>query len=210
MTPSPDPPATGPALSREPGHPRLVTDDGRTSGSPTAEQTLPCGTPRRRIVELVATRADPAADPHVHACEYCGPLAARLAGAFALLQAAREVRVEPPAGLVPRVVRRVTAEMTRCPSWIPAGDPDRGSLQVRDRVLEALVRTWVAQVDDVRTSDVSYDGSRLTIEVATDYGVRLPELATSVRTAVTAGVAQSIGTVELPVDVRIVDVRLVA
>ncbi len=182
---------------------------------PEPTDRLDCGAARADLLELLAG-GGVAGDPHVAGCRYCQAALVGLTGGYAAVRDA--ARTAPPVpdvlvdGLVGRVLRRVGQEHRRTPSWIGPGDDGggRGTLWIRDRVLETLVRDWTGEIDGVRTATATYDGGRLTLEVAASYGPALHLLADTIRGTIEARIETALLISRIPVDVTIVDVREVA
>ncbi|MGI8870955.1 MAG: hypothetical protein ACR2F6_19460 [Mycobacteriales bacterium] len=179
---------------------------------------LPCGRSASDLLSRVADArlrgggaALSIADAHASGCPHCQATARRYDALLARLDAERDMPPEPSESLIGRVLKRVSADVLRSPTWLASRDPSarrpRGILQVRDRVLEQLAREWVLPVVDVRSVDAAFDGDRLRIDVAATYGAALPPLGERIRSVVLANLAECIGPAALTVDVRFVDIR---
>lgn len=174
------------------------------------DHLLACGHTLGELVEHLAGDSTPEFAAHVAECSHCRAALDRLGPGWAPVRRAAAVSVEPPHGLIDRVL--LTTRQARA---VNAGASieiaqDGGSLRVTPHAALVLARRLTADLlarrGGARLLSCTGDSQEIRVEIAVRYGSDAPELAARIREDVEAALTDVLGAGAPPVWVRIADV----
>lgn len=174
------------------------------------EQQLACGHTYGELVEHLAGDSTPEFAEHVAGCPHCRAALDRLAPSWAPVRRAAQVSVEPPNGLLDRVL--MTSRRARGVNVGPSIEilQEGGALRVTPHAALVLARRLTAELlagfPGVRLLACTGDSQEIRVELQVTYGSDAPELATRLREEVEDGLRGALGPGAPVVWVRIADV----
>jgi uncharacterized alkaline shock family protein YloU len=194
---------------------------------------LPCGASANALLLQVAEGTPPRDPTHQRGCPHCRAALAELEDLWAPVQELAAEEVRAPAGLLQAVMAQVR-ELSRN-NWSAVLQDAVGETRIAARVVGAVARLAAESVPHVTlalgggrvatqagaatdqarvagaedATDVGIAGTHVVVDVqiAVDYGARLPEVAEQVRRRIARHIAMHTGLTTTEVNVTVVDVR---
>lgn len=142
---------------------------------------------------------------HSEQCPYCQSTMESLTRSWASIRSAAAEPTPVPPQLVPRVLSRINAER-RAGSGRMELVGERGTLRIGARVVVGVARAAAATVPGVQVRTGTFEGTRLTLDLALHHGSALADTELRTRRKVDEDLRQMLGTPPPIVDIRIVDV----
>ncbi|TWF92930.1 hypothetical protein [Saccharopolyspora dendranthemae] len=174
------------------------------------DHVLACGHTLGELVEHLAGDSTPEFAAHVAGCSHCRAALDRLGPGWAPVRRAAAVSVEPPHGLVDRVL--LTSRQARAANAGASIEiaQDGGSLRVTPHAALVLARRMtadlLARIGGAHVLSCTGDSQEIRIELVVSYGSDAPELAVRLREDIESALADVLGAGAPPVWVRIADV----